>query len=196
MYSVLNKNMLKLGSVRFNQSQSSTLGKPTNGSLVPKFFLSETIHAQENGSRGPHFAKSLNSNFLKGLTYSAVWYHHWYTGTEKNLRYWASTWFTGLVDWYWKAVLARSKSIGNSFTPWNSWKEQRYYTKLVVAISAPTVVNVVITLWQSVWNSVRFDISLFNWWTMSWVIKKLSWVILSTLWDWIWPFMMTTCKYA
>ena len=35
-------------------------------------FLSETIRAQENGSRGPHFAKSLNSNFLKGLTYSAM----------------------------------------------------------------------------------------------------------------------------
>ena len=25
-----------------------------------------------------------------------------------------------------------------------------------------------ITLWQSVWNSVRFDISLFSWWTISW----------------------------
>ena len=37
-----------------------------------QIFLSETIHAQENGSRGPHFAKSLNSNFLKGLTYSAL----------------------------------------------------------------------------------------------------------------------------
>ena len=37
-----------------------------------QIFLSETIHAQENGSRGPHFAKSLNSNFLKGLTYSAM----------------------------------------------------------------------------------------------------------------------------
>ena len=64
--------MLKLGFVRFNQSESSTLGKPTNGSPVLKYFLSETIHAQENGSWGTHFAKSLNSNFLKGLTYSAM----------------------------------------------------------------------------------------------------------------------------
>ena len=32
----------------------------------------KTIHAQENGRRGTHFAKSLNSNFLKGLTYSAL----------------------------------------------------------------------------------------------------------------------------
>ena len=64
--------MLNLGSMRFNQSQSSTPGKPTNGSLVLKYFLSETIHAQENGSRGTHFAKFLISNFLKGLTYSAL----------------------------------------------------------------------------------------------------------------------------
>ena len=64
--------MLKLGSVRFNQSQSRTLDKAPNGSPVLKYFLSETIHAQENGSRGPHFAKSLNSNFLKDLTYSAM----------------------------------------------------------------------------------------------------------------------------
>ena len=61
--------MLKIGSVISNQSQSSTLGLPTNGSLVLKYFLSETIH---NGSRGTHFAKFLISNFLKGLTYSAL----------------------------------------------------------------------------------------------------------------------------
>ena len=36
----------------------------TNHSL--KYFLSETIQAQENGSRGTHFAKFLISNFLKG----------------------------------------------------------------------------------------------------------------------------------
>ena len=59
--------------MRFNQSQSSNPGKPTNGGLVLKYFLSETIHVQENGSRGTHFAKFLISNFLKGLTYSAVW---------------------------------------------------------------------------------------------------------------------------
>ena len=41
-------------------------------SNILKYFLSETIHAQENGSWGTHFAKSLNSNFLKGLTYSAL----------------------------------------------------------------------------------------------------------------------------
>ena len=34
-----------------------------------KYFLSETIH---NGSRGTHFAKFLISNFLQGLTYSAM----------------------------------------------------------------------------------------------------------------------------
>ena len=37
-----------------------------------KYFISETIHAQENGSRGTHFAKFLISNFHKSLTYSAV----------------------------------------------------------------------------------------------------------------------------
>ena len=46
---------------------------PARISNILKYFLSETIHAQENGSRGTHFAKSLNSNFLKGLTYSALW---------------------------------------------------------------------------------------------------------------------------
>ena len=64
--------MLKLGSMRFNQSQSRTLEKPPNGGPVLKYFLCETIHAQENGSRGAHFAKFLISNFLKGLTYSAM----------------------------------------------------------------------------------------------------------------------------
>ena len=39
---------------------------------VFEYFLSETIHAQENGSRGTHFAKFLISNLLKGLTYGAV----------------------------------------------------------------------------------------------------------------------------
>ena len=39
---------------------------------IHKYFLSETIHAQENGSRGTHFGKFLISNFLKGLTYSAM----------------------------------------------------------------------------------------------------------------------------
>ena len=62
----------QIGLGRSDQSQSNTLGQPTNGGPVLKYFLSETIHAQENGSRGPHFAKSLNSNFLKGLTYSAL----------------------------------------------------------------------------------------------------------------------------
>ena len=45
---------------------------PSKNLKYSQIFLSETIHAQENGSRGPHFAKSLNSNFLKGLTYSAL----------------------------------------------------------------------------------------------------------------------------
>ena len=33
-----------------------------------QIFLNISYHAQENGSWGTHFAKSLNSNFLKGLT--------------------------------------------------------------------------------------------------------------------------------
>ena len=45
---------------------------PSKNLKYSQIFLSETIHGQENGSRGPHFAKSLNSNFLKGLTYSAL----------------------------------------------------------------------------------------------------------------------------
>ena len=45
---------------------------PSKNLKYSQIFLSETIHAQENGSRGPHFAKSLNSNFLKGLTYSVL----------------------------------------------------------------------------------------------------------------------------
>ena len=49
---------------------------PSKNLKYSQIFLSETIHAQENGSRGPHFAKSLNSNFLKGLTYSAVSEQH------------------------------------------------------------------------------------------------------------------------
>ena len=54
-----------IGFQRSDQSQSSTLGQPTNGGPVLKYFLSETIHAQENGSRGTHFAEVLISNFLK-----------------------------------------------------------------------------------------------------------------------------------
>ena len=56
----------------FNQSESRTLGKPTIGGPVLKYFLSETIHAQENGSRGTHFVKFLISNFPKSLIYSAM----------------------------------------------------------------------------------------------------------------------------
>ena len=62
----------QIGFRRSDQSQSSTLGQPTNGSPVLKYFLSETIHTQENGSRGTHFAKFFISNFPKGLTYSAL----------------------------------------------------------------------------------------------------------------------------
>ena len=61
--------MLKFGSMISNQSQSSNPGLPTNGGLVLKYFLYETIH---NGSRGTHFAKFLISTFLKGLTSSAL----------------------------------------------------------------------------------------------------------------------------
>ena len=62
----------QIGFRRSDQSQSSTPGQTINGGPVLRYFLSETIQAQENGSRGTHFAKFLISNFLKGLTYSAV----------------------------------------------------------------------------------------------------------------------------
>merc|ERR1712004_358626 len=45
---------------------------PAKISNILKYFLSETIHAQENGSRGTYFAKFLIFNFLDGLTYSAM----------------------------------------------------------------------------------------------------------------------------
>ena len=60
---------------------------PSKNLKYSQIFLSETIHAQENGSRGPHFAKSLNSNFLKGLPYTALGYvlpdsiHGYFTGS-------------------------------------------------------------------------------------------------------------------
>ena len=41
-------------------------------SNILKYFIYETINTQENGSIGTHFAKILISNFLKGLTYSAL----------------------------------------------------------------------------------------------------------------------------
>ena len=58
---------------------------PSKNLKYSQIFLSETIHAQENGSRGPHFAKSLNSNFLKGLTYSALML------TIRPARKWSTT---------------------------------------------------------------------------------------------------------
>ena len=62
----------QIGFGRSDQLQSSTPGQTTNGGLVLRYLLSETIQAQENGSRGTHFAKFLISNFLKGLTFSAL----------------------------------------------------------------------------------------------------------------------------
>ena len=62
----------QIGFRRSDQSQCSSPGQTTNGGPVLRYFLSETIQAQENGRRGTHFAKFLISNFLKGLTYSAV----------------------------------------------------------------------------------------------------------------------------
>ena len=62
----------QIGFQRSDQSQSSTPGQTINGGPVLRYFLSETIQAQENGSRGTHFAKFLISNFPKGLTYSAL----------------------------------------------------------------------------------------------------------------------------
>ena len=62
----------QIGFRRSDQSQSSTPGQTINGGPVLRYFLSETIQAQENGSGGTHFAKFLISNFLKGLTYSAL----------------------------------------------------------------------------------------------------------------------------
>ena len=46
--------------------------KWNSSKIVLKYLLSETIHAQQNGRRGTHFAKFLNSKFLKGLTSSAL----------------------------------------------------------------------------------------------------------------------------
>ena len=66
--------MLNLGSMRFNQSKTSTLDKPTNGGLVLKYSLFETIHAQENGSRGIHFAKFLISNSYSGVVLKLFWF--------------------------------------------------------------------------------------------------------------------------
>ena len=43
---------------------------------IHKYFLSETIHAQKDGSRGAHFKKILISNFLKSLTSSALTLQH------------------------------------------------------------------------------------------------------------------------
>ena len=63
----------QIGFGRSDQLQSSTPGQTTNGGLVLRYLLSETIQAQENGSRGTHFAKFLISNFLKGFTYSVHW---------------------------------------------------------------------------------------------------------------------------
>ena len=40
--------------------------------MVLKYFLTETIHAQENASRGSYFEIFLISNFLKGLTCIAL----------------------------------------------------------------------------------------------------------------------------
>ena len=57
--------MLKLGSKDLtNYKAALQVIQPM--SAVLKYFLSETIHAQENGSTGCHFAKFLISNFLKG----------------------------------------------------------------------------------------------------------------------------------
>ena len=61
--------MLKLGSEDLtNQKAAFGVSQP----MTAWYFLSETIHAKENGSRGTHFAKFLISNFLKSLTYSAL----------------------------------------------------------------------------------------------------------------------------
>ena len=45
---------------------------PLFSSTNLKYFLSEIIHTQENRSRGTHSAKSLISNFIKGLAYSKM----------------------------------------------------------------------------------------------------------------------------
>ena len=57
--------------VIFKTNKKSTFFQALISNIL-KYFLSETIHAQENGSRGTHFAEVLISNFLKDLTYSAV----------------------------------------------------------------------------------------------------------------------------
>ena len=69
---------------------------PSKNLKYSQIFLSETIHAQESGSRGPHFAKSLNSNFLKGLTYSECF----------TLQYFQSSFDQDLFDipWNWSKL--------------------------------------------------------------------------------------------
>ena len=60
--------MLKLGSEDLANHKAALRVRQS----IYIYFLSETIQAQENGRRGTHFAKFLISNFLKGLTYSAM----------------------------------------------------------------------------------------------------------------------------
>ena len=62
--------MLKLGSEDLTNHKAALGVSQPIAARGLKYFLSETIHAQENGSKGCHFAKFLISNFLKGLTYS------------------------------------------------------------------------------------------------------------------------------
>ena len=65
--------MLKLGSEDLTNHKAALRVRQPMAAQFSDIFLSGTIQAQENGSRGTHFAKFLISNFLKGLTYSAVW---------------------------------------------------------------------------------------------------------------------------
>ena len=65
--------MLKLGSEDLTNHKAALRVRQSmhcNGGQVLRYFLSGIIQAQENESRGTHFAKFLISNFLKGLTYS------------------------------------------------------------------------------------------------------------------------------
>ena len=64
--------MLKLGSEDLTNHKAALWVSQPIAAPFLKYFLSETIHAQGNGSRGTYFAKFLISNFLKGLTYSAL----------------------------------------------------------------------------------------------------------------------------
>ena len=65
--------MFTLGSEDLtNHKEAFWVSQPMAARLSNISYLKQFM-PKKNGTRGAHFAKSLNSNFLKGLTYSALW---------------------------------------------------------------------------------------------------------------------------